>query len=176
MHSQTFQDTVINAWDFEFAKLEANYAQAVNLVINGSSELNSKLKQFSDSIDKKLENSSNQSLKLCQQSLRTGYTQNLSSQNYLSLLITPEDAISHNLETKQTQLLTTNNILPATIMEDELLTAIFSFKIEELSEIPLFSGAALEEKPIMTMYTNTKINEQAIKLILNSKSANNIIT
>ncbi|KAG9286174.1 hypothetical protein G9A89_010188 [Geosiphon pyriformis] len=31
---------------FEAAKLEANYAQTVNLVINGLSELNSKLKQF----------------------------------------------------------------------------------------------------------------------------------
>ncbi|KAG9303330.1 hypothetical protein G9A89_013656 [Geosiphon pyriformis] len=44
-----------NARDFEAAKLEANHTQAVNLVINGPSELNSKLKQFSDSINQKLE-------------------------------------------------------------------------------------------------------------------------
>ncbi|KAG9301705.1 hypothetical protein G9A89_016776 [Geosiphon pyriformis] len=37
------------------AELEANHAQAVNLVINGSFELDSKLKQFSDSINQKLE-------------------------------------------------------------------------------------------------------------------------
>ncbi|KAG9307136.1 hypothetical protein G9A89_016964 [Geosiphon pyriformis] len=37
---------VTNARDFEAAKLKANYAQAVNLMINGSSKLDSKLKQF----------------------------------------------------------------------------------------------------------------------------------
>ncbi|KAG9298698.1 hypothetical protein G9A89_012766 [Geosiphon pyriformis] len=43
------------ARDFEAAELEANYTQAVNLAINGSSELDSKLKQFSGSINQKLE-------------------------------------------------------------------------------------------------------------------------
>ncbi|KAG9303083.1 hypothetical protein G9A89_005041 [Geosiphon pyriformis] len=43
------------AIDFEAAELEANHTQAVNLAMNRSSELDSKLKQFSDSINQKLE-------------------------------------------------------------------------------------------------------------------------
>ncbi|KAG9305624.1 hypothetical protein G9A89_001685 [Geosiphon pyriformis] len=43
-------------------------------------------------------------------------------------------------------------------------------------EMPLFSGAALESKPITAMYTNAKVNGQHIKLILNSESASSIIT
>ncbi|KAG9293911.1 hypothetical protein G9A89_019249 [Geosiphon pyriformis] len=82
--------------------------------------------------------SSNQSLRLHQWSSGTGYTQNLSSQNYLSLLVTLEDTTSHNLEIKQKQPLT-NNILPATITKDKLLTAIFFFELEEPVEMPLFS-------------------------------------
>ncbi|KAG9304650.1 hypothetical protein G9A89_020214 [Geosiphon pyriformis] len=46
---------ITNVRDFEAIKLEANYTQAVNLVMNRLSELNSKLKQFSDSINQKLE-------------------------------------------------------------------------------------------------------------------------
>ncbi|KAG9292872.1 hypothetical protein G9A89_016234 [Geosiphon pyriformis] len=41
--------------NFEAAELEANHAQAVNLVMNGSFELDSKLKQFSNLINQKLE-------------------------------------------------------------------------------------------------------------------------
>ncbi|KAG9299201.1 hypothetical protein G9A89_013849 [Geosiphon pyriformis] len=41
--------------DFKAVELKANYVQAINLVMNGSSELDSKLKQFSDSINQKLE-------------------------------------------------------------------------------------------------------------------------
>ncbi|KAG9303529.1 hypothetical protein G9A89_018425 [Geosiphon pyriformis] len=48
-------NAVTNAQNFESVKLEANHTQAVNLVMNRSFELDSKLKQFSDSIDKKLE-------------------------------------------------------------------------------------------------------------------------
>ncbi|KAG9289299.1 hypothetical protein G9A89_007860 [Geosiphon pyriformis] len=55
MHSTNLQAAVTNARNFEAAELEANYVQAVNLVMNGSSELDSKLKQFSDSINQKLE-------------------------------------------------------------------------------------------------------------------------
>ncbi|KAG9290344.1 hypothetical protein G9A89_007075 [Geosiphon pyriformis] len=55
IHPQTLQNAVTNAQDFEATELEANYAQAVNLVMNRSSELDSKLKQFSDSINQKLE-------------------------------------------------------------------------------------------------------------------------
>ncbi|KAG9307223.1 hypothetical protein G9A89_017051 [Geosiphon pyriformis] len=43
------------ARDFESAESEANHAQAINLVMNGSSELDSKLEKFSESINKRLE-------------------------------------------------------------------------------------------------------------------------
>ncbi|KAG9292270.1 hypothetical protein G9A89_009082 [Geosiphon pyriformis] len=98
---------------------------------------------------------SNQSLGLCQWSSETGYTQNLSSQNYLSLLITPKDATSHNLETKQKQPLT-NNILPAIITEDKSLTAIFPFELKEPVETLLFNKVTLESKLITAMYTDIK--------------------
>ncbi|KAG9293412.1 hypothetical protein G9A89_009136 [Geosiphon pyriformis] len=55
LHPVTFQNAVTHARDFESAELEANYAHAMNLVMNGSSELDSKLKQFSNSINQKLE-------------------------------------------------------------------------------------------------------------------------
>ncbi|KAG9284453.1 hypothetical protein G9A89_014057 [Geosiphon pyriformis] len=55
MHSVDLQAAITNARDFKAAKLEANYAQAVNLVINRLSDLDSKLKQFSKSINQKLE-------------------------------------------------------------------------------------------------------------------------
>ncbi|KAG9295001.1 hypothetical protein G9A89_017795 [Geosiphon pyriformis] len=54
MHSQTLQNTVTNARDFELAELEANHAQVINLVINKSFDLDSKLKQLSESINQKL--------------------------------------------------------------------------------------------------------------------------
>ncbi|KAG9287866.1 hypothetical protein G9A89_017461 [Geosiphon pyriformis] len=50
-----FTDAVTNAQDFEAAELEANHVQAINLIMNRSFELDSKLKQFSDSINQKLE-------------------------------------------------------------------------------------------------------------------------
>ncbi|KAG9290036.1 hypothetical protein G9A89_010342 [Geosiphon pyriformis] len=104
-----------------------------------------------------------------------GYTQNPSSQNYLSLLITPEDASSNNWKPKQKQPLT-SNIPPATIIEDKSLAAIFLFEIKELTKTSLFSGATLEEKPIMVMYTDAKIDGQSIKLILDTASARIITT
>ncbi|KAG9307344.1 hypothetical protein G9A89_017173 [Geosiphon pyriformis] len=97
-----------------------------------------------------------------------------SAMNYLSLLVTPEDASSNTWEPNQKQPLT--NILPVTVMENESLAAIFSFEIEEPTKTPLFSGAALEKKSIMAMYMDAKIDGQSIKLILNSGSAGSIIT
>ncbi|KAG9285643.1 hypothetical protein G9A89_009283 [Geosiphon pyriformis] len=55
LHPGTFQDTVTCTKDFESAKSEANHAQAINLVMNGLSELNSKLEKFNESINKRLE-------------------------------------------------------------------------------------------------------------------------
>ncbi|KAG9290255.1 hypothetical protein G9A89_022231 [Geosiphon pyriformis] len=55
LHLDNLQDAVTHARDFESAESEANHTQAINLVMNESSELDSKLKQFSDSINQKLE-------------------------------------------------------------------------------------------------------------------------
>ncbi|KAG9306590.1 hypothetical protein G9A89_004787 [Geosiphon pyriformis] len=55
MYSVDLQVTVTNARNFEAAELEVNYTQAINLVINGLFNLDSKLKQLSDSINQKLE-------------------------------------------------------------------------------------------------------------------------
>ncbi|KAG9298856.1 hypothetical protein G9A89_015877 [Geosiphon pyriformis] len=119
--------------------------------------------------------SSTQPLELCQQSLGNKYTQNLSSQNYLSLLVTPEDASSSKIKPNQSKPFT-SNILPATITNDKLLAAIFSFEVKEPSQTPLFSRAALEKKLITAMYTDVKVDGHSIKLILNSGLADSIIT
>ncbi|KAG9302903.1 hypothetical protein G9A89_022319 [Geosiphon pyriformis] len=95
-------------------------------------------------------------------------TPNPNFQNYLSLLVTPEDATPNDQELGQPP---TSNILPATITENKSLDAIFPFKLEEPSITLLFSGAALEEKPITTMYTDVKIDGHFIKLIFDSGSA-----
>ncbi|KAG9297678.1 hypothetical protein G9A89_011193 [Geosiphon pyriformis] len=257
MYLINLQVTITNARDFKATELEANHAQAINLVMNGSSELDSKLKQFSNSINQKLEeyladnraiyqpsqrcnNSRNVNHfqnQLCLSSLTnqqvipselliydvaatlsttsisnanlstndtsnlsatatihlsaaapakidptkleinlgTGYAQNPNFQNYLNLLVTPEDAQPNNLETNQYSTLT-SNIPPATITENESLDAIFLFKLKEPSIMPLFSGAALEEKPITAIYTDAKVDSHSIKLILDSGSAGSIIT
>ncbi|KAG9291014.1 hypothetical protein G9A89_012886 [Geosiphon pyriformis] len=274
LHPADLQVAVTNARDFEVAELKVNHAQAINLVINGSSELDSKLKQFSDFINQKLEeyladnrtiyqppqqcnnqrnsnciqnqsrplfsanqqwqqetrvchycviyqqsqppiiyqpqqiqtlpqnlpsnrtqrlrmaqqswrsvmvvhqpipSSSQQPSELHQQNLDTGQPQNLNSQNYLSLLITPEDTLANNPKSAQKQSLT-SNIPPATITKDKFLTAIFPFKFEKTTAMLLFSRATLEAKPITIMYTDAKVNRQSIKLILDSGSADSIIT
>ncbi|KAG9291662.1 hypothetical protein G9A89_022081 [Geosiphon pyriformis] len=51
LHPATLQDAVTHARNFESAELETNHTHAVNLVMNKSFELDSKLKQFSDSIN-----------------------------------------------------------------------------------------------------------------------------
>ncbi|KAG9289692.1 hypothetical protein G9A89_014427 [Geosiphon pyriformis] len=62
----------------------------------------------------------------------------------------------------------TSNILPATVTNDKSLTAIFSFKFEELTSTFLFSRATHEKKPITTMYMDAKVNGHSIKLILDN--------
>ncbi|KAG9295373.1 hypothetical protein G9A89_013402 [Geosiphon pyriformis] len=103
-----------------------------------------------------------------QWNLGAGNPQNPNSQNYLSLLVTPEDTSPSNQEPIQKQQTHTNNILPAIVTNDESLNTIFPFKFKEPLTMSLFSGAALEEKPIIAMYTNAKIDGHHIKLILNS--------
>ncbi|KAG9291081.1 hypothetical protein G9A89_012953 [Geosiphon pyriformis] len=131
LYPGTFQDTVTCTRDFESVESEANHAQAINLVMNKSSELDSKLKQF-------------------------------------------KNTSPNTWEPKQKQSFT--NIPSATVTEDKSLAAIFLFKIEEPTETPLFSEAALEKKPIMVMYMDAKIDSQSIKLILDSGSVGSIIT
>ncbi|KAG9291204.1 hypothetical protein G9A89_004607 [Geosiphon pyriformis] len=111
---------------------------------------------------------------LCSRNLSTSPTQNLNSQNYLSLLVIPENATSNKTEFNQQTTLT--NILPAMITENEALDIIFSFEFEELSATPLFSEAALKEKPITVMYIDAKVDGHPIKLILNSAASAKIIT
>ncbi|KAG9302751.1 hypothetical protein G9A89_009528 [Geosiphon pyriformis] len=98
------------------------------------------------------------------------------SSNYLSLLVTPEDVTSNNPELDQQPTILTNNIPPAIVTNDESLAAIFLFKLKEVTSVPLFSRAALEEKPIIAMYTDAKVDSHSIKLILDSGSAGSIIT
>ncbi|KAG9289257.1 hypothetical protein G9A89_007502 [Geosiphon pyriformis] len=259
MHPVDLPTVITHARDFEAAELEANHTQAVNLVINRSSDLDFKLKQFrntnhfqnqlrpltsslpnqlwqlemcvchncgkqgyiradySESLPKSrpisnqlpannaatnlltasisttatiiyqpqlqiiyqsqqpiqtpLQNSTQmtsenprpritQNWRLAMVNPGTGSTQNPNSQNYLSLLVIPEDATTNNLESNPSQTTLTNNIPPAM----------------ETINSPLFSGAALEEKPITMMYTNAKVDSHFIKLILDSGSAGSIIT
>ncbi|KAG9285493.1 hypothetical protein G9A89_021824 [Geosiphon pyriformis] len=296
------------ARDFEAVKLEANYTQAVNLAMNELSELNSKLKQFSDSINQKLEkyltdnytiyqpsqwhnnqgnanrfqnqscpsllsyqswqpemricyncdskpspesrpipthlpvydvptNLSNSSLSIAAtnnlsdavtSNISITATSNLSNTYHLNTTSKPSSndirepkienhpklEIGNRCTSTNSQLFSptirissaefghqshpkpefptlfkpfaiqesnnnkplTNNILSATITENESLDAIFPFELEEPSDTPLFSGAALEEKPIMAMYTDAKVDDHSIKLILDSGSAGSIIT
>ncbi|KAG9297008.1 hypothetical protein G9A89_008594 [Geosiphon pyriformis] len=296
LHPANLQAAVIHIRDFESAELEANYAQAVNLIMNGSSDLNSKLKQISDTINQKikgylannhqsiyqppqkcsnqgnynhsqnqahLSTSANQqwqpkmhvyhncakskhlpandaaanlsSTSISDPSLSTAATSNIStavihnistaatsnlltsnhskttlkltltqnpktendttkleigngcpptdphatqnpnSQNYLSLLVTPEDTIPSNPKTNPIQKLI-SNILPATVTENKTLAAIFPFEFKETTPVLLFSGAALEKKPITAIYTDAKVDSHSIKLILDSGSAGSIIT
>ncbi|KAG9300245.1 hypothetical protein G9A89_011318 [Geosiphon pyriformis] len=118
---------------------------------------------------------SNQPSGFQQRNSNTGYTQNPNVQQYLSLLVTPENALPNNQESKQKQPLT-SNIPPATIFHNKSLAAIFFFELEETIPVPLFSRATFDTKPITTMYTNAKIDGYFIKLILNSGSVGSIIT
>ncbi|KAG9306648.1 hypothetical protein G9A89_004195 [Geosiphon pyriformis] len=77
---------------------------------------------------------------------------------------------------------TNSQLFPPTI---RILSAKFGHRFHPKPEFPtlfkssdmlLFSGAALEEKLIMAMYTDAKINGHSIKLIFNSCLADSIIT
>ncbi|KAG9286358.1 hypothetical protein G9A89_014524 [Geosiphon pyriformis] len=96
--------------------------------------------------------------------------------NYLSLLVTSEDATTNNSEFNPPQTTLTNNIPPTMITENKSLAAIFFFKLEETINPSLFNGTVLEKKSITAMYTDTKVDGHFIKLILDSGSAGSIIT
>ncbi|KAG9304499.1 hypothetical protein G9A89_020063 [Geosiphon pyriformis] len=72
---------------------------------------------------------------------------------------------------------TKSNIPPATITKDTTLATIFPFDIDNLNTHSLFSGAAInQDKPIMALYTDIRVGEIDIKLILDSGLAGSIIT
>ncbi|KAG9294225.1 hypothetical protein G9A89_021584 [Geosiphon pyriformis] len=220
MYLVDFSTAVTYAKDFEAAELKANHAQAVNLVMNGSSDLNSKLKQFTTTISTTGVSSSNLSTTATSNLLATATnTISITDTNNLSTLTnlntTTKLTSKQNPKTKNdttkleiddgststdlqfikstiriipaefrnqktlypaNQKPLTNNIPPAASTENKLLAAIFPFELEEITSVPLFSEATLDTKPITAMYTNTKVNGQYIKLILNSGSAGSIIT
>ncbi|KAG9286663.1 hypothetical protein G9A89_012213 [Geosiphon pyriformis] len=69
---------------------------------------------------------------------------------------------------------TKSNILPATITKNTTLATIFLFDINNLNTHSLFSGAVInQDKPIMALYTDVRVEGIDIKLILNSRSATN---
>ncbi|KAG9296706.1 hypothetical protein G9A89_001338 [Geosiphon pyriformis] len=68
-------------------------------------------------------------------------------------------------------------ILSAIITENTTFATIFSFDVDNLHTTSLFSGAIINhDKPIMAMYTEARIGNLDIKLILDSGSASSIIT
>ncbi|KAG9305431.1 hypothetical protein G9A89_021149 [Geosiphon pyriformis] len=72
---------------------------------------------------------------------------------------------------------TKSNIPPATITEDTTLAIIFPFDINNLNTHSLFSRAVInQDKPITALYTDARVRERDIKLILDSKSVSSIIT
>ncbi|KAG9300335.1 hypothetical protein G9A89_011408 [Geosiphon pyriformis] len=75
------------------------------------------------------------------------------------------------------QLMMTSNIPPTTIMENMTLATIFLFNINSLKTTNLFSEAAINpDKPITAMYADARVGNLDIKLILNSKFTDSIIT
>ncbi|KAG9285328.1 hypothetical protein G9A89_010803 [Geosiphon pyriformis] len=180
LHPDTLQNAVTCTRNFKSAESEANHAQAINLVMNRSSELDFKLKQFTiqkTTIVPKIKHVS-QHWPISSGSQKRVFATtvvNKSTSEQIAMLIITKDTITTNSGSNQQQTLT-NNIPPATVTNNKLLAAIFPFDLEETIEIPLFSGVALEEKPIITMYMDGKIDSHAIKLILNSRLAGSIIT
>ncbi|KAG9301530.1 hypothetical protein G9A89_008382 [Geosiphon pyriformis] len=102
------------------------------------------------------------------------YTQNPNAQHYLSFLVISEDTSLNNQELNQNKS-PTSNILLVTITNDKSLAAIFPFEFKKPSQTLLFSRTVLKEKPITAMYTNAKVDGQAIKLILDSGLVGSII-
>ncbi|KAG9301860.1 hypothetical protein G9A89_004539 [Geosiphon pyriformis] len=70
-----------------------------------------------------------------------------------------------------------NNIPPTTITKDTTLAAIFLFDINNLNTHSLFNGAAINQnKPIIVLYTDARVGGIDIKLILDNRLADSIIT
>ncbi|KAG9305844.1 hypothetical protein G9A89_006255 [Geosiphon pyriformis] len=54
-HLTSLQDAITLACDFESAKQEMNHTQAVNLAINGISDIDTKITQLSEKLTQKIE-------------------------------------------------------------------------------------------------------------------------
>ncbi|KAG9288983.1 hypothetical protein G9A89_015532 [Geosiphon pyriformis] len=166
--------------------LRSNKKQTINLAINGNSDIDTKIIQLSKKLIQKIEEflarttgtyqppqqrENNNNKYLQQQNPPTGYPNQAS---YLSLTENQSFDKSTSVEGKDIEQIsqpskqTKSNIPPAIITKDTILAAIFLFNIDNLNTHSLFSGAAInQDKPIMALYTNAKVREINIKLILN---------
>ncbi|KAG9298587.1 hypothetical protein G9A89_002534 [Geosiphon pyriformis] len=146
-----YSTTIINARDFEAAKFEANHVQKLERYLADNRAIyhhDSKRYVVATIVVNKVTS------ELAAKSLSTTLHSNSTTTNLPNpSLLNP--SISY---------------LPATaaitVTNDELLAAIFLFEIEGPTEIPFFSRAAFDTKLITAMYTDVKIDGQAIKLIL----------
>ncbi|KAG9285979.1 hypothetical protein G9A89_022655 [Geosiphon pyriformis] len=187
-HPTSLQNAVALVCDFESAEQEANHTQAVNLAINGTSDIDAKITQLSEKLTQKIEGflagttGTYQPPQWKENNNNSRYSQQQNS-FYFSLMEDQSFDKSTPVEggdieqifqpSKQTK----SNISSATITEDTILATIFSFDINNLNTHSLFSGAAInQDKPIMALYTNTRVGRIDIKLILDSGSAGSIIT
>ncbi|KAG9306549.1 hypothetical protein G9A89_004746 [Geosiphon pyriformis] len=208
IHLIDLQAAITNARDFEAAELKTNHVQAINLVMNGSFELDSKLKQFNDSINQKLEKYLNQShpssltnqqwqqetyvchycelltydatdilstIIILNADLSTNDTSNLSATTTIHLLATASEDATLNKPEPNQPAKPIHNIPPATITKDESLAAIFFFELKETTTVLLFSGATLEKKTIIAMYTDAKVDDQLGRWVDRAVSAYIII-
>ncbi|KAG9286166.1 hypothetical protein G9A89_010180 [Geosiphon pyriformis] len=245
------KSTVTFAHDFESAKQETNHTQAINLAINRTSDINTKIIQLSEKLIHKIEKFLAGTVgpyQLPQQKDKSNEPKPKKS------ILAPKIFLKHNIpipyvSISTTSILTTNAIYPAItsdllpvfkandssstpapkpsptrypnqasyfgltenqnfysstslerkdveetstplrrnqinntilltiITKDTTLAAIFSFNIDYLNTTSLFSGAAInQDKPIMALYTNARVENIDIKLILDSGSAGSIIT
>ncbi|KAG9286123.1 hypothetical protein G9A89_010137 [Geosiphon pyriformis] len=118
MHPVNLPTAITHARDFEATELEANHTQAVNLVMNGSSDLDSKLKQFSDNINQKLEGylADNHTMKLLSKSQSpVSDSESPIQSKAISKCLPAYDAVTNlsanNISTTNLSAAATNNLL-----------------------------------------------------------------
>ncbi|KAG9307590.1 hypothetical protein G9A89_023155 [Geosiphon pyriformis] len=140
---QILNQFIYRLCNFEFAKLEANYVQAVNLVMNRLSDLNSKLKQFRESINQKLE----------------GYLANNNQAIYQPLQ-------KHNNQENSNSIILTFNISTGNIYNISTTTATTSLLILANSNTTTKSNSNVTWKP------KTKIHSTKLEISNNCSSTN----
>ncbi|KAG9298014.1 hypothetical protein G9A89_018842 [Geosiphon pyriformis] len=158
-----------NNTHYLLAAATSNIPASTNLNTATKLTSNQNTKTENDITKLKIGNScSSTNFQTCSRNLETRYVQYSNSQHYLSLLVTPKDASSNNQKPNQNKSLI-SNIPPVTVTNNKLLAAIFLFEFKELSQTPLFSKTALEEKPITAMYTDAKVNGHQINCAASTK-------